>query len=231
MNSKALWKIGYGMYIVGARAGGRSNGQIANTVFQVTSEPATIAVSINKTNLTCDMIKASGAFSVSVLSKDTGLEFIGRFGFRSGREYDKFSGVRAVIGASGAPVVLENAVAYYEAKVVNSVDAGTHMLFIGQIVACETLNDSVEPMTYAFYHTVKQGTAPKTAPTYISEEKKETGEGTAMKKYRCSVCGYVYDPEKGDPDNGVKPGTSFEQIPDSWVCPVCGAPKSAFEPA
>lgn len=82
-------------------------------------------------------------------------------------------------------------------------------------------------MTYAYYHEIKGGKAPKTAPTYNKgANKKETKK---MKKYVCTVCGYVYEPEKGDPDSGIKPGTPFEQLPDDWVCPVCGADKSAFE--
>jgi rubredoxin len=81
-------------------------------------------------------------------------------------------------------------------------------------------------MTYAYYHQVKRGTTPKTAPSYI-EERKETV--SKMAKYQCTVCGYIYDPELGDPDGGIKPGTPFEKIPDSWVCPVCGASKDQFE--
>jgi rubredoxin len=82
-------------------------------------------------------------------------------------------------------------------------------------------------MTYAYYHEVKRGTSPKSAPTYVSAVDKV--EDQKMDKYKCSVCGYVYDPAKGDPDSGVKPGTPFEQIPADWLCPVCGAEKSAFE--
>jgi len=72
---------------------------------------------------------------------------------------------------------------------------------------------------------VKRGSTPKTAPSYI-EKKKEV---IKMDKYECSVCGYIYDPELGDPDGGIAPGTPFEDIPDDWVCPVCGAAKSEFE--
>ena len=80
-------------------------------------------------------------------------------------------------------------------------------------------------MTYAYYHQVKRGTTPRAAPSYIAEKK----EAPKMTKYRCTVCGYVYDPELGDPDGGIKPGTPFEEIPDGWVCPVCGVDKSEFE--
>jgi len=227
MNLKALRKVSYGMYIVTSHFDGRLNGQIANTVFQVTSEPATIAVSINKQNLTHEFIEKSGVFAVSILYKDAPLTLIGNFGFKSGREMDKFSSVNYKIGVTGSPVVLDSAVAFLEAEVINSLDVGTHTVFIGKIVNADVLSDD-EPMTYAFYHLVKRGTSPKNAPTYIKEKPKEKEE-KAVKKYRCKICGYIYDPEKGDPDGGIKPGTPFEEIPNDWVCPVCGASKDEFE--
>jgi flavin reductase (DIM6/NTAB) family NADH-FMN oxidoreductase RutF/rubredoxin len=225
MNLKALYKLGYGLYIVSSRKGNRLNGQIANTVFQITSEPPTIAVSINKTNLTHEFIAESKALAISVLSKDTPLSFIGRFGFKSGRDIDKLEGVSYKIGDTQSPVVSDNALAYLEARVIQEVDVGTHTIFIGELVGADVIKEG-EPMTYAYYHQVKRGTTPKTAPSYIEEKKEAIAK---MPKYKCRVCGYVYDPELGDPDGGIKPGTAFEEIPDDWVCPVCGAGKSDFE--
>jgi len=109
--------------------------------------------------------------------------------------------------------------------VINQIEVGTHTIFIGEIVAADVVEEG-EPMTYAYYHDVKRGTTPKTAPVYI-EEKKEAAP--KMAKYKCTVCGYIYDPELGDPDGGIKPGTPFEKLPDDWVCPVCGASKDQFE--
>jgi len=223
MDIKTLYQLSYGMYVVASVKGGKLNGQIANTVFQITSEPPTIAVSINKQNLTHEFIRQSRVFAASILSQDTPLSFIGNFGFKSGREVDKFAGVNYKVGKTGAPVVLDNALGYMELKVINEMDAGTHTIFVGELVEAETLK-SGEPMTYAYYHMVKRGTAPKAAPTYIEEKK-----AVKLAKYQCSVCGYIYDPEKGDPDGGIAPGTPFEQIPDDWVCPVCGAEKDRFE--
>lgn len=226
MNPATFRKITYGLYIVCSKKGDKLNGQIANTVFQVANEPQTVAVSINKRNLTHEFIKESKVFTVSILSKDTPMKFIGLFGFKSGRDINKFDGVNHKTGATGAPVVLENSLGYLEAQVINSVDAGTHTVFLGKVTEAEPAGDG-EPMTYAYYHEIKGGTAPKTAPTYI---KKEIKEGAAtMEKYRCLVCEYVYDPQKGDPDKGVPPGTPFEKLPDGWVCPVCGADKDQFE--
>jgi len=224
MNPKALYKLGYGLYVVCSRKGNKLNGQIANTVFQITSEPPTIAVSINKNNLTHEFIKESKVFTASVLCQDTPLSFIGHFGFKSGRDIDKFEGINYKIGETQAPVVIDNAVTYLEAKVTQEVDVGTHTIFIGELVGAEVINEE-ECMTYAHYHQVKRGTTPKTAPSYIAERK----EAPKTAKYRCIVCGYIYDPELGDPDGGIKPGTPFEEIPDDWVCPVCGVAKSDFE--
>jgi flavin reductase (DIM6/NTAB) family NADH-FMN oxidoreductase RutF/rubredoxin len=225
MNLKALYKLGYGLYVVCSKKGGKLNGQIANTVFQVCSEPPIIAVALNKQNLTNEFVSASKVFTVSILSQNTPLSFIGGFGFKSGREVDKLKGIGHKLGETGAPIVLDNTLAYLEVKVINQVEVGTHTIFIGEIVAADVVKEG-EPMTYAYYHEVKRGTTPKTAPSYI-EEKKEAA--SKMAKYKCTVCGYIYDPELGDPDSGIKPGTPFEKIPDDWVCPVCGASKDQFE--
>jgi len=225
MNVKALQKLSYGLYVVTSKKGDKLNGQIANTVFQITSEPPTIAVSINKNNLTWEFIKESRVFAVSALCQDTPLSFIGHFGFKSGRDIDKLDGINYNTGQTKAPVVIDNAVLYLEAKVTGEVDVGTHTIFVGEVIDADVLNEKA-CMTYDYYHQVKRGVTPKTAPSYV-EEKKEVS--TKMAKYKCSVCGWVYEPEVGDPDGGIALGTQFEEIPDDWVCPVCGAAKSDFE--
>ena len=170
MNLNALHKIGYGMYIIGSHKGEKLNGQIANTVFQITSEPPTVAVSINKNNLTHEYIKASKVFSASVLCQATPLPFIGGFGFKSGRDTDKLKGVNYKVGQTGCPLFLDNTTAYLEAEVMQELDVGTHTIFIGKVVAAEVLNEN-PCMTYEYYHQVKRGTTPKTAPSYIAKEK------------------------------------------------------------
>ena len=226
MNTKALQQISYGLYIIGSRKGDRINGQIANTVIQTSSEPPTISVCINKGNLTHEFIKDSRVFTVSILSKDTPLSLIGQFGFQSGRDINKFDGVNYKTGETKAPIVLDHTLAYLEVRVTKELDVETHTDFVGELVGADILKEG-EPMTYAYYHQVKRGTTPKTAPSYV-EEKKEVVK-VKMAKYQCSVCGYIYDPEKGDPESGTAPGTPFEKLPDDWVCPVCGASKSEFK--
>lgn len=223
MDTKALHKISYGLYVIGASDNGDLNAQIANTVIQVCSKPPTIAVCLNKDNLTRDMINKSGAFSVSVLAQDTPLGFIGNLGFKSGRDMNKLEDIDYGIDVTGAPVIYDNAIATIEAKVIAKSDAGkTHTMFIGEVVAAEILRPE-EPMTYAYYQQVKRGTTPKTAPSY--QEKKAVEE---MPKYECSICGYIYDPELGDPEGDIRPGTAFDELPESWTCPICGASKAEF---
>lgn len=232
MNLTALHKISYGMYIVCSKNNDKFNGQIANTVFQTTSEPPMIAVSICSQNLTHEYISTSKVFTVSILSQATPMTFIGLFGFKSGRILDKFKDTGYRFDKTGAPIVLDNSIGYLEAQVIDSLNCKTHTIFIGRVVSAEII-DTAEPMTYAYYHEVIKGKAPKTAPTYLKEEDRGMPFGLkevkVMKKYRCIVCNYIYDPDIGDPDNDIEPGVPFADLPDDWVCPVCGADKSQFE--
>lgn len=226
MNRKALHRISYGLYVIGSsdKEGGKRNAQIANTVIQTCSDPPTIGVCINRENYTHDLIDESRAYSVSILAQDTPLSFIGALGFKSGRDVDKLKDIDYGLDVTGAPVVNENAIATMEAQVISRADAGrTHSMFFGEVVAAELLRPE-EPMTYAFYQQVKRGTTPKTAPSY--QEKKPA---ESLPKYECQICGYVYDPEIGDAENNIKAGTRFEDLPDDWVCPVCGAGKGEFK--
>lgn len=226
MNKEAFRKISYGLYLVSSVKDGKFNGQIANSMFQVTSKPSTIAVSINKENLTHSYIQASRVFSVSILSEETPMTFIGLFGFKSGRDIDKFKNIKYRIGKTGSPIVLDNAVAYLEVKLIQELECGSHTIFVGEVVDYDNLGND-PPMTYAYYRTVRKGKSPKTAPTYQQEEPKV--EAATAASYVCSICGYVYDPAAGDPEHGDPAGTPFEDLPADWTCPVCGADKSQFE--
>ncbi|MGB9722027.1 MAG: flavin reductase family protein [bacterium] len=170
MNIKTLHKVSYGIYIVSSKKGDKINGQITNTVFQITAEPPQIGVSINNQNLTNEYIKESKVFSVAILKKDTPPKFIGQFGFKSGREIDKFKGVNYKSGKTGAPLILDNTIGYIECEVISSIDCGTHTLFIGKVVDAEVINENVEPLTYDYYHKELKLKVPKTATTYIEEK-------------------------------------------------------------
>ncbi len=221
MDLKAMHKISYGLYVIGAKKDNLINAQTANSVIQISADPVTVAVSINKKNLTHEYILADGYFTVSILEKDTPLSLIGLFGFKSGRETNKFSDTEYAVTTNGLPYITGNALAYMEAKVINTLDAGTHTIFLGQIIAANSLK-SGEPMTYAYYHQVKSGSA----PALLNKKERSSNK---MDKYVCNVCGYVYDPEAGDAENNIAPGTPFADLPEDWVCPVCGVGKDEFE--
>ena len=170
MDSNVLHNLSYGMYVVSSSNGDRFNGQIANTVFQITSEPVILAISINKKNFTHEYIEASSRFAVSVLDENTPLPFIGKFGFRTGRDSDKFKDVKFKKLDTGCPVVLDHAICYLEAKVINKIDCVTHTIFLGEMAGAEMISEG-KTMTYDYYHQVKRGTTPSTAPTFIRGEK------------------------------------------------------------
>jgi rubredoxin/flavin reductase (DIM6/NTAB) family NADH-FMN oxidoreductase RutF len=229
----ALFTLSYGLYTIGSFKEGRVNAQIANAVFQITATPPRIAVAINREELTNEFIKASGYLAVGVLSQDADMPFIGHFGFKSGRDIDKFASKSYITTPSGCPCPEEHTLACLELKVENTVEIDSHSLFIGRLTHCRLLGAGV-PMTYSYYQEVLRGKTPPTAPSFKAPQtvcetgEPENKEETRMKRYVCNVCGYVYDPEVGDPDGGIAPGTAFEDIPEDWVCPVCGVGKDQF---
>ncbi len=161
----ALHSLSYGMYIISAGNGEKYNGQIANVVSQVTSSPRRLAICINKENLTNEYISTSGFFGVSVLEQETPMKFIGTFGFKSGRDIDKFSEAKFEVTQNGTPLVQDHAISLLECKVVNTMETETHVLYVGELVSSKVLKKAV-PMTYAYYHEVKKGKTQKNAPTF-----------------------------------------------------------------
>lgn len=230
MNIESFFSLTYGMYIVSAADGNRCNGYVSNTVFQVTAEPPQIAVSCSKNNLTTEMIAGSGKFSVSVLRQSADAGLIGLFGYKSGRDTEKFAATEYFLGKTGTPIVTSNTIAWFDCEVTMQTDAGSHIIFIGKVVDADIIDNSIPPLTYAYYRAVKKGLSPKNAPTYIDPAKhSENLPVSKGKKYRCLACSYIYDPAEGDPESGIAPGTLFDDIPDDWQCPVCGATKDMFE--
>lgn len=200
MDTTALFKLGYGLYVIGTELDGAAAGCTANTVMQITSEPAQIAVGLNKNNYTNEMIQKSGKLTVSILDKTADMNLIGNFGFQSSRTADKFanSGQALVKDAFQVPYLAEHTSAVLSAKVVNTLDCGTHTLFLCELTDAQVLSKE-EPMTYAYYHSdVKTKKAPVAA-----------GSG---EKWQCTVCGYVHE----------------GALSDDFVCPVCKQPASVF---
>jgi flavin reductase (DIM6/NTAB) family NADH-FMN oxidoreductase RutF/rubredoxin len=222
INFEALFKISYGLYIVSSGDKNQGNGFISNTVFQVTAEPAKFALCCSKNNYTTEFIKKTGAFAVSVLHRNASQDLFGRFGYRSGKDFNKLEGVTVIYGENtGVPVVLNDSIAFIECRVVQTVDVGTHLLFIGELLHSEILDNDKDPITYSYYRQTRKGMAPKNAPTYIDKARLEKKiPARAFKKYECTACGYIYD----EAIEGVK----FADLPYDWVCPSCGTPREDF---
>jgi flavin reductase (DIM6/NTAB) family NADH-FMN oxidoreductase RutF len=229
MNVEAFFKITYGLFVVSTKSDNKLYGYISNTVFQVTAEPARFAITCSKNNYTSGMIRQSGVFAFSVLQKETRPDIIGTFGYRTGKEINKFARFNFMTGKTGSPILTDDTVAWFECEVEQTIDAGSHFLFIGKVIDGDVIDAGSEPLTYTYYREVKKGKAPKNAPTYIDPEKlKQQAQEPVWEKYYCTACGYIYDPAVGDPDHGVPAGTRFEDLPDNWVCPVCGTEKIDF---
>lgn len=203
MNKKAMYALSYGLFVVTARVGQKDNGCITNTVAQVTTQPNRITLAVNRTNYTCDMIRESGCFTVSVIAENAKFGLFERFGFQSGRDTDKFAGYDAVRRAeNGTLIVTEGTNAWISAKVEQEIDLGSHILFVAEVTDMDTLTETPSA-TYTYY---QNSIKPK------PEKKEKTAEGKTV--WRCKICGYEYVGEK---------------LPEDFICPLCKHPASDFE--
>jgi flavin reductase (DIM6/NTAB) family NADH-FMN oxidoreductase RutF len=179
MDKKAMYDIGYGLYVLTAKDEEKVNGCIINTAVQVTSNPNRISIAVNKQNLTHDMILKNHAFNLSIIGQSAGFELFERFGFHTGRDTDKFAGFDQPRSITGIPYITKGTTAWMSGWVEQTIDLGTHTLFIAAVTDAEKLAN--EPtMTYTYY---QQNV--KSKPEMKKDEK----------GWRCSVCGYVYEQE------------------------------------
>jgi flavin reductase (DIM6/NTAB) family NADH-FMN oxidoreductase RutF/rubredoxin len=246
MKYKAFHKLSYGLYIIATELNGKKFGYVGNTVFQVTSEPAQVVISSHKNNFTTSKILESKKFSISVLKKEVNTSLIGEFGFMSGADIDKFRNHDTITSVTGAPIIIDSSVAWFDCKVLNSFDVGSHIMILGEVLDSDVLSGE-EPLTYEYYREKYKMLAPKNAPTYVEKEKlenekvpepeikpepkteaKHEGKAGDLSTYTCNICGFQYDPEEGDPALGIPPGTPFEDLPEDYRCPICNAAKDYF---
>lgn len=206
MDSKAFFKLSYGVYIVSGSADGKDGGCVINTMAQVTSSPARLSIALNKNNYTLKLIETSGTFSGVVLSDNVEMDLIRRFGFQSGKDVNKYDGIPQGRDGLHNPYPTEGVCARFTCRVVSTLDVGTHMLVIGEVVEAEVMDEAAQALTYANYHLKKNGTTPPNAPSYQEHTEKVVG-------YRCSVCGYILE---------------SDTLPDDFICPVCGKDASYF---
>lgn len=206
MDQKAFFSLSYGLYLLSTCYEGKACGCVVNTVAQVTSAPAQLSVAVNKDNYTEQMIEKSGVFTAVVLTEAADMNLIAAFGFQSSKDADKFANFPTAIDQNGVKYVTEHVAARFTCRVVEHLDVGTHVIFIGQVEDAQVLDTSVPVMTYSYYHQVKKGTTPKNAPSYQAEKPKKVG-------WQCPICGYIYE---------------GEILPEGFVCPICGQPGSVF---
>ena len=167
LDLKTLFTLNYGLYIVSSVGNdGKINGLIANSVAQITAEPVRLAVTLNKESLTHEYIKQSGLICVQPVTEKANMMFIGNFGFRTGRDYNKFTKIQFRLNKEGLPIITENTSAYLVLRVNNSVDLVTHTMFICYLEEAGMLDTTCPPMTYDFYHKELKGKTPKGAVTY-----------------------------------------------------------------
>lgn len=166
MDEKILWNFTYGMYVVDSKIGNKINAQLSNTVFQTTAEPPQVAFCISKTNYTHQFIEESKKVATSVVSTEWTMIDIGNFGFRSGRNYDKFKKYQYKLGKNGTPIILHKTLGYVEADVTKAINLGSHTLFTARVTEGELFNPTLEPMTYKYYHEKLKGKEPETSPLY-----------------------------------------------------------------
>lgn len=188
VDNNALFKISYGLYCLTAAKNGKNNGCIVNTVVQVTQNPLKIAVCVNKSNYTHDLINEAKQFNVSVLTESTPFSLFERFGFSSGKFTDKFDGFDSWAASENAlPYLTEHTNAFYSAKVTEQVDCGTHTMFIAEVTEAKILSEE-KSVTYEYYfaNIKPKPQAPKT------------------KGWVCKICGYVHEGEEL-PDDFVCP--------------------------
>lgn len=211
MNINIFRKMSYGVYIASSMDKDRPTGCTVNSIMQITSDPATIAISVNHNNFTNSCIEKTGKFAFSILSEDSNPELIGTFGFQSGRDNDKFKNVDYEM-VEGVPVVKDSA-GYVVCEVIDKMETSTHTVFLGKVIDGDVYDEEKRQMTYAYYHEVVKGKTAKNAPTYLPEKDEEEKEKSGV-KYVCTVCGYVYE---GDP------------LPKDYKCPICGAGADKFK--
>lgn len=222
IDTKAFRSMSYGLYIISSKRGDEMVGCVVNTFQQVTSKPARVSVAVNKENYTAGAILEAGRFEATVLAESASMELIGRFGFKTSAEIDKFADTPHAIDPAGVPYVTESAVAHFGARVIDSVDAGTHYLIVGEVEFAEVLS-SEPPMTYAYYHKVKGGKTPPKASSYEPKgdepapaQQEPAAEEAAKPRFgwRCMICGYVVE---------------MDELPDDFTCPMCGMGRDMFE--
>lgn len=202
MDKKSMYSLCYGVFFLGTRSGDKKNGCITNTCIQVANSPTRVAISVINTNYSCDLIKESGVCTITMLDQSVTFETIKHFGMQSGRDVDKMDGLTLPEDVNGVPYLSWSACAMLSLKVVESIDLGSHTMFVCEVIDGKVLSDK-DPLTYADY---QNNIKPK--PAAVQVDKK-------IKAWKCKICGYVYE---------------GSELPKDFSCPLCGHGPEDFEP-
>jgi len=202
MDPKSMYALSYGVFMLATKAGEKVNGCITNTCMQVAGDPTRVALAVINANYTCELLKESGVCTISVLDESIPFDTIKHFGMQSGRDVDKMSVIKLPEDDNGVPYLGWGACSMLSLRVVESIDLGSHTLFIAEVTDGKILSDR-KPITYAYYQSDL-----KPKPAAVAPEKKIVG-------FRCKICGYVY--------NGA-------ELPKDFTCPLCGHDAGDFEP-
>lgn len=219
IDTKAFRNLSYGLYIISSKKDGRPVGCVVNTFAQVTSTPTQVSVAVNKENFTSQGIQQTGAYEVAVMNESASMELIGKFGFHSSAEVDKFADFETAVSEQGLTYVTQSSCAHFSVKVTQEIDLGSHILFIGECVAAEPVAGDA-PMTYAYYHQVKGGKTPPKASSYnggddaSADAASKSNEAKPKIAWRCKICGHI---------------EYVDELPEDFVCPVCGVGRELFE--
>ncbi len=202
MDNTAIFKLTYGVFVLATKFGEEKNACITNTCMQIANSPARIAIACINANYTCELLKKSGKFTLSILDESCTFDTIRHFGMQSGREADKITGMQMPEEENGIPYMGKQSCAVLCATVTDSVDLGSHTMFIAEVTDAKILSDR-SPVTYADYHD------------HIKPKPGQTAENRKVTGWRCKICGYVYE---------------GSELPEDYICPLCGHPAEDFEP-
>lgn len=203
MDNKAMYKLTYGLFVLTAKDDDKDNGCIINTAIQAASSPNQMSICVNKDNYTHDMIVKTGAFNVSVISQEADFDLFKHFGFQSGRDVDKFKDFSdCKTSSNGIKYITKGTNAYLSVKVSQTVDLGSHTMFIGEITDMEVLSETAS----ASYEYYQNNIKPKPQAVRTTED--------GQTVWRCVICGYEY---------------VGEELPEDFICPICKHPASDFE--
>lgn len=227
IDKKAFRNLTCGLYVVTTKADDRGYGCVVNTLLQVTSTPAKLSVAVNKENATAAAIQKAGRFCASIFSIDASMPVIGTFGFKNSEEVDKFADCEYMVDEWGIPCVTQDAISTFSCVLVDTVDVGTHYLFIGEVERAEVSGQGA-PMTYADYHLVKGGKTPPKASSYegpeteaapvqaaLAAEEAPKSDSKPRYAWRCEICGYIEEMD-------------VEELPEDYTCPLCGMGRDVF---